>query len=310
MFKFKPSDSLKKEIKEHTHDLAPQSRDYIRDVVKIVQRKVRLSKILSIIIFGSQRKEQKENTPISDCDLLIIFEDSVTNWLIRQMEKYLISLEIRHDFRDYNNSFLKKVLGVIQQTTGMFVSNFLTRKNYWEDAKFSRIFQVNIFFSKLFAPRKIVLSSVIDNSNVLYGKDLRDIVKEKIHIPPVEIIKSTIMNLMISLFSIFITPFKSLDPMKYQLEAVKWALRASNYYSFKDSKSLEVICDRFMKLEKNRYFRRHSQMFYRRFLNLRKHPRIDIGFLLRCPFRILKIHIKGIYFSKILNLSHFKETKI
>ncbi|MGV9197734.1 MAG: nucleotidyltransferase domain-containing protein [Promethearchaeia archaeon] len=300
MFKRENSKIINKEINNSTEDLASKSRDYIREVVEIVQKKVRESKILSIIIFGSQRKARKENTPISDCDLLIIFEDSVTNWLIHQMEKYLISLEIRHGFRDINDNFLKKVLGVIQQTTGMFVSNFLTRKNYWEHAKFSRIFQVNKFFSKLFAPRKIVLSSVIDNSNVLYGKDLRDIVKEGIKIPPVEMIKSTTMNLMISIFSIFITPFKNLDPTKYQLEAVKWALRASNYYSYKDSKSLDVICDRFINLEKNEYLRRHARKFYKRFLDLRKDTKIDIGFLLRCPLRILKIHIKGIIASKLL----------
>ncbi|MFO8020059.1 MAG: hypothetical protein R6U96_15650 [Promethearchaeia archaeon] len=300
MFNQKISKALNEEIHRSTTDLAPRSRDYIRDVVKIVQKRVRESKVLSIIIFGSQRKKQKENTEISDCDLLIIFEDSVTNWLIRQMEKYLISLEIRHNFRDIDDKFFKKVLGVIQQTTGMFVSNFLTRKSYWQHAKFSRIFQVNKFFSKLFAPRKIVLSSVIDNSNVLYGKDLRDIVKRRIKIPPLEMIKSIVMNLMISLFSIFITPIKHLDPMKYQLEAVKWALRASNYYSFKDSESLNVICERFIKLEKNKHYKKNARLFYERFLELRKTTKTDIKFLLRCPFRILKIHIKGILAFKIL----------
>ena len=55
---------------------------------------------------------------------------------------------------------------------------------------------------------------------------------------------------LISLVSIIIAPIKTFNSIKYNLEAVKWALRASNYYSFKDSMPLEVIVRRFVSLEK------------------------------------------------------------
>jgi len=298
---FEVDNRIKNEIKSQLENLSTQSRNYINDIVVLINKEIGINKILSIILFGSQRAASKEFTEVSDCDLLIIFKDRVSNRHIREIEKYFIALEIKHNFREFNFKLVNKLLSVVQQTTGMFISHFLTKRKYWEDAKFHKIFNVNKFFSKLFAPRKIVLCSVIDNSNILYGKDLRDITLKRVSIPPFDMIKSTAMNLMISLFSIIIIPFKKLKPMKYQLEAVKWALRASNYYSFEDSEPLEKLVKRFMLLEKMTINKRHARMFYKRFLDLRKEPRMDIGFMLRCPLRILKIHVKGILFKKMLN---------
>ena len=294
---------IREEIDANLVNINKQSQDYIKDIVILINREIGINKIFSIILFGSQRPNNDEiieSCAVSDCDLLIIFKDRVSNRHIKEIERYFIGLEIKHKFRDNTGGFFQNILGVIQQTTGMFVSHFLTKKIYWEKALFHKIFQVNKYFSYVFAPTKIVLSSVIDNSKILYGTDLRSIVQDVVHIPHFDMIKSTIMNLMISIFSIVILPLKKLEPMKYQLEAVKWALKASNYYSFEDSVSLERVIRRFKSLEKKDIFKRHANVFFNRFLNLRESPRSDIGFMLRSPLRILKIHIKGIMFNKIL----------
>ncbi len=286
------------ELTSKLNHVNQRSRNYINDVITLIKNEMGVDKIASIILFGSQTSKKHENTVVSDCDLLIIFDNSVSNRNIRNVEKYFMSLEIKHKFREYNNTFAKKVLGVVQQTTGMFISHFMTQKKYWQKAEFHKIFRVNKVFTYLFAPSKIVLSSVIDNSIILYGEDSREEVKNKIKIPFRDMLKSIIMNLMISIFSIVISPFSSLNSIKYELEAVKWALRASDYYSYENSESLKVIINRFKALERS-LFKKRAERFYTKFLELRKTPKRDLSFILRVPFRILKIHVKGLLFKNI-----------
>lgn len=295
------SKRIRKEIGSKLIDINEQSRNYIHDVILLVNKEIGIDKILSIILFGSQMKnhhQRRENTVISDCDLLIIFKDNVSTSFIRKIEKYFIALENKHNFRKSNSNFVNKMLDVMQQTTGMFVSHFLTKKTYFERGIFHKIFSVNKILSDIFAPKKLVLNSVVDNSTVLWGEDLRDLVKEKAEIEPFDMVKSITMNLLISILCILFSPLKIFKP-KYQLEAIKWSLRASNFYVFEDSKSLETIIKRFTVFEKSAGYKRRANRFYTRFLELRRNPYTDLDFMLRSPFRIIKIHIKGILFKKM-----------
>ncbi|MFX0071338.1 MAG: hypothetical protein ACFFAO_09635 [Candidatus Hermodarchaeota archaeon] len=296
---------IRKEISSSLNLINEQAKNYIQDVLHIINREIGLDKILSIILFGSQQKNNRSKndvTGISDCDLLVVFKDNVSNFFIRRTEKYFYSLENKHKFRNINSNIVNKFIGVVQQSTGMFISHFLTHKTYFEQGIFHKIFGVNRFLSGIFAPKKLVLSSVVDNSSVLWGEDLRDLIKAKAEISPFDMLRSTLMNLLILLFSILISPFKIFQA-KYQLEAVKWALRASNFYAFEDSKSLRTNIKRFILLEKSKSNKKRAIRFYAKFLHLRKNPHIDMNFMLRCPFRIIKIHIKGIRYKKLFRKS-------
>jgi hypothetical protein len=288
-----------KKIEENLKDINEQSRNYIKDIIVLINKEVGINKISSIILFGSQRAQVNEATAVSDCDLLIIFKDRVSNHHIKEIEKYFIALEIKHNFREFSDKLSKKILGVISQTTGIFISHFLTKTKYWQDANFHKIFRVNRVFSRLFAPRNIVLGNVITNSTTLYGKELRENIRPRIQIKFIEMIKSTVMNLMISLFSILLTLFKKLQPTKYQLEAIKWALKASNFYCYRDSESLKEITERFISLEKRKSQKR-ARRFYSDFLTLRKTPFNKFSFMIRCPIRIIKIHIKAISYKRYI----------
>ena len=296
---------LKEELDPKLIHLNKNSKAYLEDIIILIKKEIGLDKIISIMLFGSQTVSKQENTKISDCDLLIIFKNNVSNQKIKNVEKYFFTLEIKHNYREFNKTISKKILGVVQQTTGMFISHFLTKKHYWEHATFHKIFRVNEIFAALFAPSKIVLCSVIDNSTVLYGEDLRNKVKNRIKIPFYDMIKSIIMNLIISIFSIIILPFKKLNPVKYDLEAVKWALRASNYYCFEDAASLKAIINRFEGNKKKKQ-KIKSNNFYLKFLKLRNNPMRDIRFMIKVPLRILKIHIKGILLKKTSRLNSQK----
>ena len=291
---------IKDKISSKLDGINNQSRNYIKDIITLVNKEIGVNKILSILLFGSQRANSNEEvSTVSDCDLLIIFKDRVSNRHIKEIEKYFISLEIKHKFREYSDHLSKKILGVINQTTGIFMSHFLTKKRYWDEFIFHKIFRVNKVFSSVFAPRNIVLGNILLNSSILYGDDLREGVRPKIQITMQEMFRSTVMNLMISLFSIAISFLKNLNPTKYQLEAIKWSLKASNYYCYRDSENLNNITERFISFERPRLQPKASR-FFSEFLQLRKTPRNNMAFMIRCPLRIVKIHLKAILYRKLI----------
>jgi hypothetical protein len=292
------NNKIKSKISSNLEGINEQSRKYIKDIIILINREIGVNKILSIILFGSQRTNQ-ESTIISDCDLLFIFKNRVSNRHIKEIEKYFIALEIKHNFREPNSNLVHSVLGVIQQSTGMFVSHFLTKQKFWEHATFHKIFQVNKLFSAVFAPRNIVLGNVLTNSMVLYGEDLRNLVRPKIRISILEMFRSTVMNLFISFFALLLSPFKKLKSIKFQLEALKWTLRSSNYYCFRDSELLTNIIERFISLEKEKN-QEKAQKFFSNFIRLRKKPFNDLNFMFRNPVRIMKIHVKAIIYRKMV----------
>ena len=120
-------------------------------------------------------------------------------------------------------------------------------------------------------------------------------------------IRSTVMNLFISFFALLIGPIKDLNSIKYQLEAIKWSLKASNYYCYEDSELLDKIVKRFISFEKPKK-KLDRKMFYLRFLELRRNPSNDLKFMIYTPIRILKIHMKAILFRKLTKKKANRET--
>ena len=291
------NDKIKHSISSSLKGLNEQSRNYIKDIVVLINKEIGINKIVSLLLFGSQQVD-KENTVMSDCDLLFIFKNRVSNRHLNEIERYFIALEIKHKFKEPTSKLFREVLGVIQHSTGMFVSHFLTKQKFWEEALFYKIFRVNRFFSALFAPRNIVLGNVIQNSTILYGEDLRNSIRHKIKISVREIFRSMVMNLFISFFALLLGPRKELNSIKYQLEAIKWSLKASNYYCYEDSELLDKIVKRFISFETPKQ-KVKAERFYSKFLELRKNPINDLKFMIFSPIRILRIHIKAIIFRKL-----------
>ncbi|MEJ2250989.1 MAG: hypothetical protein P8Y70_14370 [Candidatus Lokiarchaeota archaeon] len=288
---------------EYFQNLDPQPKQYIYDIASLLDKRIGLKNIVTISLFGSQLLSSDERSCISDCDLLIVVDNAVSNDLLKELEPYLLSLEIKHNYRTNHSDVLKRIIDTVQLTTGMFVSHFVTKENYCKKSKFYKMFHVSEFLSYLIAPRRIVINNVLENNCSLFGADLNQLVKTKLPISSFDMIKSLMMNLLISLCSFLILPFKSLKPtIRYQLEAIKWSLRAINYYIFRDTASLPMIIKRFSILE-HRSFRNYG-MFYKKFLFLRDYPVEDLKFMTLVPLKILKIHINGI---KLRNL--FKRIK-
>ena len=90
---------IKDRISSKLDGINNQSRNYIKDIIILINKEIGVNKIQSILLFGSQRDKNNEDISIlSDCDLLIIFKDRVSNHHIKEIEKYFITLEIKHKF--------------------------------------------------------------------------------------------------------------------------------------------------------------------------------------------------------------------
>jgi len=286
----KPTSQIK--VNLHFNELNSKIQTYIQDVIKLLDYHLRLANVRSIILFGSQVRNS--SVPVSDCDLLIIVENNTPKSLIYQLKKTLLSLEIKYDFVDHSTTFFDSVLFAIQRTTGMFVSHFITEEKNFLQARFSKIFNVNRILSKLLAPEKLVLLNMLENSILIYGDDFRDGVSKMLEglSLTLTIIKSLFLNMIISIFSIVLIPFKQLSPIKYILEAIKWSLKSVHYYLFHTSNSLNQVIAKILGLTPYISSKRiHQERFFERFLYLRHHPKIDPCFMVRSPLEILKLHL-------------------
>lgn len=276
-------------------EISTQTQRYIQDVIKVLNHHIGVNAIVSLILFGSQARNSEME--VSDCDLLIIVEEKTPESVITVLRKSLLSLEIKYHFLEYKRiNLLTSILFAMQRTMGMFVSHFITKRSDFTHARFYKIFSVNRLFSTLFAPIKLVLLNVLENSVLICGQDLRGEARTQLpesHLT-FDILKSLVMNLALSIFSLVLIPFKTLNPIKYTLEAIKWSANAIHYYLFRDSKCLETVLRRLIRLSPSPRKRKHMEVFYERFLDLRDTPRLDRTFMMLTPLKIINMHINAL----------------
>ncbi len=287
-------------LEKKSDNLDKKSKNYLKDAIKLLDIQCGIENIIYIILFGSQSSGIPSK--ISDCDLLIILNNSLSKNEICLLKKNFLALELKHEFREQPKGFINRISVGFQKATGMFVSHFITDLKTWTEKKFYKIFDVNKFFSYLLAPRDIILHSVIKSSIILYKANSLEILnKDSYFIPKIiEMVKSIIMNYLLTIGSLLFIPFNPVS-IKYLLESIKWSLRSSNCYIFGDSESLKKISFRFIAFEKNIKKRRKTSQYFNTFIMLRDNPCYDFRFIFKSLYRVLKIHIQGIMFRKIFN---------
>jgi len=196
---------------------------YINALVRFIDRLTN-HKLESVILFGSYvRGECAKN---SDLDILFVLSDDVAERVLRLIKKIFFILSLKE--RNNNVSVLDKILLAIESETGMFVSGFVSRLSELLNMNFSKVFNTNPILSKLLATTRIIFANLMKNYKVLFGKNVLQMLSKQIIEPvPLEVVKSLIMNVILSLGAFFIA-FKK-DTIKYSLEAVKWSLMAFCY---------------------------------------------------------------------------------
>jgi predicted nucleotidyltransferase len=270
----------------------PRVQNYIREVVGTVEALLGKKCIESVILFGSVA--QNSTVKISDVDLLIIVRNEIASSQIRKIEPILKGLEIKHRFAHRASNWVTKILWIVEKTTGMFCSHFISRKRDWDHNRFAQIFSTNRFMTTLLAPDRIVLGSVIDSAKELYGSVL-PATKHITHVSIYQLVKSLLMDLIISLGTIAILPLRHQN-INYSTESLKWALRSGIFYLFQKTYNISKSCQFFEHIGL-------PAKFIDRFLMVRQNPHLDIGLALSVPLMILKIHLLSFHYKKIVKLA-------
>lgn len=255
---------------------------YIMEAYNLSQRILGQEAVKGIVLFGSHARNGVERASnVSDVDLIVKIADDVPNSKLKLLDAYLDALEIKHGLRGLPNSLFSKFLRVVEKTTGMFVSHFMVRERDWLDCNFSRIFRVNGIFSRILAPERIVLKSMSLDCISLCGEGL--CAQESIKIRAIDVLKSTVMNLVLCMAGNFLSPFVKRSE-KYVLEAIKWSLRAGYFYLKEKNDGIRAVVAWFVRSG-------FDEAFLRDFLKYREKKQfVSIGFRLKSIKKVVEIH--------------------
>ena len=207
-------------------NLSPKARKYIGESIGLfLKNKIDL---LSLIIFGSAIKGEYQ-PDLSDVDLIFVLNDKTSKKAKAHISEGLSELEYKYSLRKRNGSMVDTVYKRAEDMTGMYVSHFVCYRRDFLSAKFSKIFNLNLFLCKIFAPTDVVWASVIKSASTLWGENL--LIKTTFsEIKKNQIKKSKRMNLVLC-FAALITYILHPDATKYAMEAVKWSLQTC-YFSY------------------------------------------------------------------------------
>ncbi|MFX1294421.1 MAG: nucleotidyltransferase domain-containing protein [Promethearchaeota archaeon] len=260
-------------------NLSKKADNYLYDIIKLLENYLK-DRLISIVLFGSAIKGYSADE--SDVDILIIVSDDCNKKEINYLHQLIISFEIKYNFVVPLNGLISRILYCIDRSTGMFISHFITRKTDFLKGNFARTFQVNKFISNVLAPNKIVYGSVLCRAKILYGQNL--IKEAKIpNIPIRQLFKSILMNIITSIFTLFIYPLTKRATL-YEMETAKWSFLAAYYYIKHDSPPLPTLLKFFLD-------RNISTKYVKKWVALRNNYKQDLKFGLFTPLNILKIHM-------------------
>ena len=255
---------------------------YIHESELLTEKILGPGSLKGLILFGSHARNGREKaSTVSDVDLIIKISDKVPNNKLKRLDCFLDALEIKYRLRAKPDTLFKKLLHVVEKTTGMFVSHFIIKEEDWEHCDFPKIFKVSRLFSRILAPERIVLKSMSQDCVTLSGEGLcsQDTLKMTIF----DIIKSMMMNLILCLAGNFLGPFVK-GSEKYILEAVKWSLRSCYFFLNQTNKSIHSIISYFSRLNVD-------AGFLSEFLKYREHlEKMSIGFRFKSIKIIIKLH--------------------
>ncbi len=240
-------------------------------------------KIISVILFGSCLQGDFEEN-ISDVDVIFVVDDSSTDSAINSLQSYIT--RITDD--THSQGIISHILQLVSRRTGMFISGFVCRESSFRNLNFSEVFGVSKILANILAPSNLVLNGMLSNYAVIMGKDLLSNA-QLLQIDMFQIIRSLLMNLLLSISSLLICMFSS-HAIRYSLESLKWSILSCHFYVFKTSSSLSRSVH---KLGLDKRYKR----IIKRLLQLRKHPTKDPFVSLLAPWYVIRFHIDAYHIS-------------
>lgn len=237
-------------------------------IKSILHLKKTHSEISEIILFGSYAR--KNPSPISDVDILILTE-TTDKKVINNLVGKLRFLERKFFPSNNNFNIFDWFLDYFNIATGMFRSWFVCSKEEFNNQNFSGMIN-NIFpgVAKIFIPSQKIFSNIKKDGIVLSG-DPNLLESLRVNESAIEIYRSVLLNLFLSLGGIFLVPFTR-KSIYYSLEAVKWSLFTLDYLN--DIKTFE----------------NNSFFDFKQYRRLRNSGEFNLYFCLNAPILVLKIH--------------------
>jgi len=267
-------------------NLAPKARNYIGESIgAILKNKIDL---LSLIIFGSVVRGEYQ-PDLSDVDIIFVINDKTSKKDKARIRRDLTKLEHKHAFRKKNGSIVNTVYRRAEDMTGMYVSHFVCYRKEFLAAKFSKVFNVNLFLCKLFAPTDVVWASVVKSATTLWGENLL----EKTSLAEVkksQIKKSKKMNHVLCTAALVTYIFHP-DATKYAMEAVKWSLQTCYFsYTLEPATTVKAI----------QYFhqKNYNNPLLKNLLDLRKNYSRSLRFILKSFKVVSDLHKKTLRENK------------
>lgn len=262
-------------------DFKKRAAKYIKEILEDINTRFP-GKLVSLVLFGSSVNGVP--TKISDVDLLIVMDNSITKKDLQRIRSRVEKLAGKYKFWSYPQSLFDRILRSVKLSTGMFVPFFVTCERDLDKGAFTKVFNVNRFLAFFLSPKVTVLKSIKENYRILWGKD---VIKEmKIHNPSrIDLPKGLFLNLLQSVAAFFISPFIE-DATKYSLEALKWALYTLRPHMCKENKArLDDIVN---SLIKTGYYTEEFLTFKK----LRRNYRNDYRFILMAPQLVTALYIR------------------
>lgn len=262
-------------------DFKKRAALYIKNILNEINRSFP-GKLVSLVLFGSSVNGVP--TKISDVDLLIVMDNSVTKKDLKDIRLLVEKLATKYQFWNYPKSIFERLLRGVKLSTGMFVPFFVTREEDIVKGKFTRIFNVNRLLAFFLSPKSTVLKSIKCNYRILWGKDvikeIRIDSESRIDLP-----KGLFLNLLQSIAAFFISPFVE-EATKYSLEALKWALYTLRPHLYRKRRA--KLDDIVNSLIKAGYYPEELLTFKR----LRYNYRNDYRFILMAPQVVTALYIR------------------
>ena len=197
----------------------------VRRVLKALGEKARLVKAL--VLFGS-RAMGEEPSWASDVDLLIVLDDRCADRDLEEVRRRLSGLS----YSPRPRGLLGHLFWSLEKATGMFHSPFVCRERDLRSLDFKRIFGTSQLLTTIMAPVDIVLGSVLRTSKVIYGRLPGGLGEPEVR-GALQLLKNLITCFSLALGAYFFCPIAN-EAQKYILEALKWSIYATTYYTTGD----------------------------------------------------------------------------
>lgn len=181
--------------------------------------------LCSVILFGSHAI--KQNTKISDIDLLIVMKDTVDSKTMRKIARNLNWLKFTVGITKPAKGPMR-ILRAIEAKTGISVCYFLCYRQDLIEWRFSQVFSVNQLLSRLLAPGELVRLGIQTHGITLVGEDLLTKIAPR-EIGASQLAKSCLMNIIQAIGALLIAPVSSRATF-YSIEAMKWSLFSGYAY--------------------------------------------------------------------------------